>query len=488
MRKFSPDGKYLIAFSFDQTSVEIYEYRGVTAAQSLIKSWESDIIPTYAEGAAAIRSTVFDRIFRLKHNVSIANGKQLNRECSLFTNDGRYVIVGAAGFVAEERPTFYETYQNNESITPSQRSYLEDFTLYIVDLENGCLMDQYDYKVDKIILSHNQGLYLYNSTLSVLSVQHQMIHIFSVFGGKFQLLRSIGRFCCGESQPLAEAMRNTSHADASRLPKDPPPFRDISINSLKQRLLVYLFKQAHNSGDKLRLRRFFQNFDQYRLLRIWKMQLLDDNHLLIKYASEDVVSLKQSEPGGPSSLLVIYHIWETHILAVFDNASEHLLHLFENFCDHFRNTQVYSRSLFSCSSSNNIHARLIQQRHKQMIVSAKGGGQAEATRRILSQVPINAQSFSASPYLDFSLFSYDDKLVSVMERPKSSGEYPIRFYARDSGLLKFKIYPGMQTERNLSNARQLVAFTFHPFEPFAISVQRINTDYVVNFHIRSSNS
>ena len=45
---------------------------------------------------------------------------------------------------------------------------------------------------------------------------------------------------------------------------------------------------------------------------------------------------------------------------------------------------------------------------------------------MLAQLPISAQSYSSSPYLDLSLFSYDDKWVSAMERPKACGEHPIR--------------------------------------------------------------
>lgn len=58
---------------------------------------------------------------------------------------------------------------------------------------------------------------------------------------------------------------------------------------------------------------------------------------------------------------------------------------------------------------------------------AKFGGRAEAVRRILAHLPISAQSYTTSPYLDYSLFSYDDKWISVMERPKPCGEHPIRF-------------------------------------------------------------
>ena len=37
---------------------------------------------------------------------------------------------------------------------------------------------------------------------------------------------------------------------------------------------------------------------QIKGLRIWKMQLLDEQHILIKYASEEVVTLRSSEPNA----------------------------------------------------------------------------------------------------------------------------------------------------------------------------------------------
>ena len=97
--------------------------------------------------------------------------------------------------MAEDRPNFYEIYTNNEAVTPSTRFPLEDYTIYLINLENGDLCDYRDFKVDKIFLSHNQGLYLYKDTLAVLSVQHQTIHIFKIANGKFINLRKIGRNC-----------------------------------------------------------------------------------------------------------------------------------------------------------------------------------------------------------------------------------------------------------------------------------------------------
>ncbi|XP_066994090.2 DET1 homolog isoform X2 [Anabrus simplex] len=486
LRKFSPDGKYFIAFSSDQTSLEIYEYRGSSAAADLVQECKGEYIGNRSDSDSDyIRSQVFERFFKFKRNVNVAqSGEQLNRECSLFTDDGRYVIVGSAAYIPDElRPHFYEIYTNNEAVTPNPRSPLEDYSLHLVDLKLGRLCDTKTFKVDKIFLSHNQGLYLYKDTLAVLSVQHQTIHIFQLIDGLFINVRTIGRLCYEDDDFLLTAA--APQGVGSSIPR---PFREVTINSLKHRLLVFLFKRAlHISNatkDPYELRKFYQYFDQFKALRMWKMQLLDENHLLVKYAGEDVVTLKASEPNSQSSFFMVYNIFSAEVLAVYENTSEELLQLFENFCDLFRNAKLHSESQFTCSPSNNLYARLIQRRFKQTIVSARFGGPTEATKRLLAQLPISAQSYSSSPYLDLALFSYDDKWVSVMERPKACGEHPIRFYARDSGLLKFRIYAGVLGKSAPPSARRLVAFTFHPTDPFAISVQRTNAEYVVNFHIR----
>lgn len=65
LRKFSPDGKYLIAFSLDQTSLEIYEYQGVTAGLLLTKDWKTDIIPSHAEEGSNIRNSIFEKLFKV---------------------------------------------------------------------------------------------------------------------------------------------------------------------------------------------------------------------------------------------------------------------------------------------------------------------------------------------------------------------------------------------------------------------------------------
>ncbi|CAD6240862.1 GSCOCG00008965001-RA-CDS [Cotesia congregata] len=426
LRKFSPDGRFLVAFSADQTSIEVYKYEGASAAAKLLVDCKGE--------REYIGHKNDDKSFRIRNN--IFHHEQLNRECSLFTDDGRYVIVGSAKHIADElRPHFYQIYTNNEALTPNPRSPLEDYTLHLIDLKSGKFCDYRRFLVDKIYLSHNQGLYLYKDILAVLSVQHQTIHIFQILDGMFIEVRTIGRFCLeDESYLLASAYPNINTR----------PYKDTMINTLKHKLLIHLYKRAayisSNSKDPYELRRFYQYFDQFEALRMWKMQLLDTNHILVRYASEEVATLQTTDPNAHPALLVVYNMVSAKVIAAYDNASLHM------------QTQY--------------------------------GGLTEATKRLLSQLPICAQSYSSSPYLDLSLFCYDDKWVSMMERPKACAEHPIRFYARDSGLLKFRLHAGMLGRTTPVVARRLVAFTFHPTDPFAISVQRTNAEYIVSFHVR----
>jgi len=99
LRKFSPDGHHLIAFSADQTSLEIYEFCGPASAADMLNALPridgaADFLPDNVDVPAAthVRSQLFSRFFKLKRVTGIAvSGESLNRECSLFTSDGKSV-------------------------------------------------------------------------------------------------------------------------------------------------------------------------------------------------------------------------------------------------------------------------------------------------------------------------------------------------------------------------------------------------------------
>lgn len=66
LRKFSPDGKHLIAFTLDQTALEIYRFNGVMAAAELINQWKTEVVPNSgADLPYTIRSQVFEKLFKV---------------------------------------------------------------------------------------------------------------------------------------------------------------------------------------------------------------------------------------------------------------------------------------------------------------------------------------------------------------------------------------------------------------------------------------
>ena len=445
----------------------------------------------------------------------------------------------------ENYPNYYSIHSNNESISLSARACLEDYTLYLVDIERGRLTDKRAFKVDKISLPHNQGLYLFRNVLAVLSVQHQQIYIFHIQftpqGAKFVEIKRIGRFCDDDDSHLINPAYNQFNQLLGpnamySLYQRTPAFREKSINSLKHRILAFLYRRAaekKKADSKSRaLIEFNQQFDRVLDLRMWKMQMLDENHILIKYTHEEVITLRISDINSLPTMFVIYNLKTTQIFDVFQNNDLRLFTAYENFCDDFRNTNSthrvyedfcnlsywmksktnksslkaklcsidiyqpfdYTRFFmdhsfqYVSSPSNNVYSAAVQQKFKRSLINHSHRGEQEARKRILSEIPVPAQSFNCSPYLDFSLFSYDETCISQLERPKSCDNLPIRFYDQTSNRLSFCLFPGIQDDLvPCASKRLLAAFTFHPFDPFIISTQRYNQEFYVNFHLRHCN-
>ena len=85
-------------------------------------------------------------------------------------------------------------------------------------------------------------------TLAVLSVQHQTVHVFRITAdGQFADVRSIGRFCYDDDELVvgADGAAATPGGGASGpIPRPQRHFREATINALKHRLLVFLYRRA----------------------------------------------------------------------------------------------------------------------------------------------------------------------------------------------------------------------------------------------------
>jgi hypothetical protein len=212
---------------------------------------------------------------------------------------------------------------------------------------------------------------------------------------------------------------------------------------------------------------------------------------------------------------ILYEMKTGQIVNIMRNTSSQLLYAFENFQDYFSLSSLdnitsdypipfindiaaedggsyYRRPIgtsfsFHTLPSNNIYAKQTFLRHIKTI--SKLNNSNELTKCLLSQLPISSQSFAHSPYLDHSLYSYDEKLINSFERPKPIGDQTIKFNFRETGHLAFRIHTGQQSNPSIvqQTHKRLVAFIWHPREPFCISVQRAAHEYNVNFHIYTKN-
>ncbi|KAH9525868.1 acid phosphatase det1, partial [Dermatophagoides farinae] len=510
LRKFTYDGRYLMAFSSDITSVELYEYQGAAAAAQLlhlIPSGDKDYL-SYGDENAEIRRKIFSCFFKRRHTITVAmDGGQLSRECSLFTDDNRFLIVASISSTSEATTSFHDRYQTNESIPMSHRSTYEDYKFHIIDIDAGRVVDSIEFKTDKIQIANNHGIYLYKNVFAILSVQHQIIHLYYILpNGEFIFNRKIGRFCSEEDRLLFEdsLIQSMYRRLNQPIPVSHRPvaaFREIPFNALKHRIITFAFLQAKRQsieyGSPKPLCQFYHDFDYLVNLRMLKMQLLDEEHLLIKYEQEySLVTYNQFIISKYDTynqtklwnLFVVYNWKTTEVINIYPQHSQTLLYAYENFCNYFRHPYGY----YPCSPSNNYYAHVAYEVFKQSIIENRNGNYSEAVRCILSLLPHHAQLLTPSPYLDLSLFSYDEKVIGLNEKPRHTSDEPIRFFNRNTDRLSFRMHTG-QPQRlpplliPLPNNRRLIAFIFHPTDPFIISVQRYNSQYLLYFHIRHFN-
>lgn len=402
LRKFTNDGRYLIAISSDQTSTEIYKFQGSAAGAHLLTkfSHKSEKIGyTRDEETDAVKDVqkeIFDCFFKLKHVVSVArNGHQLHREFSLFTEDNRYMIIFSSITVQDELASFYDLYQNNESIPVASRAVIEDYTMYLIDIERGVITDRRHFKTDRIFTNRHHGVYLFKNTLAVLSVQHQTIHIFHITpDGLFVNVRQIGRFCFEDDKFLVD-QTNESSSKPSLRTRTVHPFREVPLCTLKHRLMAFLFNfaksQSQIKGSNKALRKYYNNFNLLANLKMLKMQLLDEEHLLIKYeAGDSLFSRVDINKIKNWNLFMVYNYKTTKVLNVYPQFSEELAYIYEGFSDFFRHP-----FLQTTSPSNNIYARYFHDQFKQTVKDAKNGSRSEAIKMILAVLPLNCQSHSS---------------------------------------------------------------------------------------------
>ncbi|KAH7663192.1 De-etiolated protein 1 Det1 protein [Dioscorea alata] len=459
-RKFTDDGQYLISFS--RNHQELIVYRPIWLSFSY-KGENCDFVDIHQ------KTKRFDSYFTQLYSLPLVSSNEF-----IFKDFFLYVESHQFGIFATTTAQSQDASATEGAIhgVPS----IEKITFHLVRLKDGDILDEKVFCNDYINLVHSMGVFLYDDLLCILSLRYQTIHIMQIRdSGNLVLVRIIGPFCREDDE-----LYLNSHA----------PIAEGShfLNGIKQRLLSFIFRITWNDETDpiLRvhhLKKFYFHFQDYINLVMWKAQFLDRHHLLIKFGSVDGGVSRTNDHHHHPSFFAVYNMESTEIIGFYQNSAEELYCLFEQFYDHFQATSRNSLHLrFISSPCNNVHAL-----DQLLGMKTKACNSGQFVKKMLGTLPYTCQSQSPSPYFDLSLFRYDDKLISSMERHRPSTEHPIKFISRrQPNVLKFKIKPGLESGAFDGRTKRISSFfLFHPILPFALSIQQTYMQStVVNIHFR----
>ncbi|KAI9204104.1 De-etiolated protein 1 Det1-domain-containing protein [Polychytrium aggregatum] len=288
------------------------------------------------------------------------------------------------------------------------------------------------------------------------------------------------------SQTFAAMDPQISDGESSHMP----------LSGIKHRLMAYLFRRAVSSKSPRIMRHYYMSFQHFASLAMWRMQFLDDRHILIKFGSLEHVTGRSSDSASfHTSFFAIYSLETTHIIGVYESNSEELLSMYEKWnCLQSSSSALPLRTTphsFITNPSNNEYARDALRKQIHSIRKARNGGMIQANRRVLQALPVTAQCTTPSPYFDHSIFSYDEKAITNTEKIRQCVDIPIKFYDRETGSLKYKFDLDIQSNPHgyappPRNSKRYVSYVFHPTDPlfFAI-VQCAGQPPVVSVHLRA---
>ncbi|XP_017153344.1 DET1 homolog [Drosophila miranda] len=486
LRKFTPDGSKLLAFSHDQKSLHIYKYKGFGASGvgELICETEIGETECYTAGKigpGTLKNTIFDRLFAT-NDVRILRLCQgdygrfyLHREFSVFLENGRYVLLAAMCILHGALATAdYISY-------PDLFDKLDAFSyiFFVVDLVLGVVTDRLFLPQDSIVIGHNHGISVHDSLVAIMSRLYQCIYIYEVVAGRLVKRDTIGPRPRGF---IDEVSSDIGVLDANTI---------FPITHIKQRVLSFLYRQidGNSSRSSQRYQDFYKNFDFLEHMIMEKMQLVNRDLILLRFEKRpkdnDITPLLTlGEIPTPRRFYVFYTILGEQVMGVYQDDSVELLQIILQFYDQMRNV----RSLHTGDAPSLPPQFFL----KQNFVDANKtiNFMRQAALRFNRSVPVSTQSYSPSPYLKYNEFSYDDRLISPLERPKPCSAEPIVFRDRTTKLVKFRLSAKARRENTsgLFDSRELCAFICHPFEPLILSIQKYSHFYAYNIHLYNHNT
>lgn len=253
LRKFTPDGRKLLAFSQDQRSLLIYSYGGSSCAAvgELIRQADVGSGECFSSQDTILKSKIFERLFPTKETLNLCQGDfglyYLHREFSVFLEEGRYAMLAAMTVVRGALPV--DDYVRYPDLFDKVDAF--SYVFFLVDLKLGVVTDRLILANDSIVIAHNHGISVFGSTVMMMSRLHQCVYVYWVNDGKFHQQETIG------PRPrdfIEKATTDFDNLDATTV---------LPITHIKQRVLSFLYRKINDkSGNPTESQKsFYKNFE-----------------------------------------------------------------------------------------------------------------------------------------------------------------------------------------------------------------------------------
>ncbi|KAI7854351.1 De-etiolated protein 1 Det1-domain-containing protein [Circinella umbellata] len=551
IRRFTPDGKYLISFTGCQQGVRIYFLHNLVYDDNV--TTQAILSPT------ATRS--FYHFFSLKYTsmLHMPDNHQLYIEFCLITKNQKHMILASSG--PSTRVTRQNSYELDIPIT------LNDYAFYIVEIHTGQVVDECHFKQDYIHLTDHAGVGILDDRISILCIQTQTIHVFEIKdSGTLNMVYLLDPCLTYRKNDETE---NRSHADEEEMDSDissitsnegslksdnhalneqtnngsPTAPNDdwglavpesISHSFMTARslegllennefysssasidgetfpgarpysefthtLLVWLFNHTIEKTESYGKQYFYCHFNWFLDLKLWRMQFIGHHRLLIKMSTLPAnFNIRGNNPYDTMNmaLFIIFNITKSSIEDVFDNTSNKVADLLLNngACLYNGVYAAKHKPCFSAPGSNTLIERgTLQKKIESWSRPEKGGSYALAMQKLSFNLPRPPDPQSDCPYFDFSLFRYSNNLNPLQNWSKCPLLEKIKFYSKETTQFKFMIDAGLGTdnpEQNLNQEKFITYIIPNPTYPFIITKRQRVADRAIintNFHVYKHN-
>jgi len=510
-RKFTSAGDLLLCVSRHQQELVGYRFKGMSAC--VRRDERGEVVGREATTRAA---QSFWSYFAEAWTTRLSDGDDaIVKDFMLEVHDGEFIVaasatpldgasVAAGGAIREteegvplarvgassgRRGT--ETQETSSGI-PGAPS-MQRIAFHLIRTATGEKLDTFVFRDDFMHLPRNGAVSLRGDTLAVLSIKHQRVSFLRIHQeGRFEEVNTIGEYITAEDkmavceQEERERAWLASHAEEAAKMRARSEELSSSgrsmLTGLTQRLVTFLYHEARTSNNVDALRLLHRNFERYVSLVMLRVRALDANLLLIKFGTPEYALARRGDNVVGPTMYAVYDLRLGAFTQTAMSMSEASGVVEAEVNAPPRGDTVWARFAGS-------QGEALAQSNTCCIDDDDDDVSNAVAARLFRTQDYPPQFRSLSPYFDKRLFSYDERVITAIDRLQPHVDFGIKFVsvrpaARRRVSFKLMVNNSMA---NSGRSKRRVQYVFHPVYPFAMSISiAYMQPTLVNFHVRSA--